>query len=221
MSLIFYQKRSNYFKLCLYVLIIIISFIFTQCGGGIESTVPARAFLYSNEEPDSTSSIVGYLLFTHRPDTLELPRYTHIYNSFINNFESLQSYKLKGAKNIATTYWLLEMNENRPDVIKNYDYARAQIFCSQIERLGKKGPILMAYNNRLHNYNSGNSVLLLDLSNFSDEDIDRAFRIWKERIVMEPDKWKDGFLLVIIKENFRSLVQSYGENIISILNKIF
>jgi hypothetical protein len=60
-------------------------------------------------------------------------------------------------------------------------------------------------------------ALVLDLSDFSNEDLDRAFAIWRERITTNPEAWQDGLNLVVFREAFRNLLQTYGQQILGII----
>ncbi len=63
--------------------------------------------------------------------------------------------------------------------------------------------------------NPNSDSLVFDLSNFDEDDIDRAMQIWKERITMNPEVWNDGFDSTKIKEELRSFLQKYGETILN------
>ena len=59
---------------------------------------------------------------------------------------------------------------------------------------------------------------MLDLSDFSTEDFDRAFGIWEERIVRDPSVWNNGFRVILAREAFRNFVQRYGETIVQVVS---
>ena len=59
------------------------------------------------------------------------------------------------------------------------------------------------------------SPLVLDLSDFSEDDLDRAFGIWKDRISRDPQAWKNGFNLLLIREAFRNFINKYGDQVIA------
>ncbi len=63
------------------------------------------------------------------------------------------------------------------------------------------------------------AALVLDLSDFATEDIPRAFAIWKSRITRDPSVWNEGFQLALAVEAFRSLIQKYGEDIVSVFRE--
>ena len=58
---------------------------------------------------------------------------------------------------------------------------------------------------------------MLDLSDFADEDLERAFGIWKDRIVMDPTVWRKGFNVVLCREALRNLLQKYGDTVLAVI----
>jgi hypothetical protein len=55
------------------------------------------------------------------------------------------------------------------------------------------------------------------MSDFRDEDITRAFLIWRNQLSRDPSVWEDGFELVLAREMFRSFLNTYGEQIVAIV----
>jgi hypothetical protein len=119
------------------------------------------------------------------------------------------------------TYWLAEnmdkINKRHPDCqlwIKYYDYARAKKILSSVKLLSSNGPILIAWNQPFEKTSKHESALVLDLSDFSNDDLDRAFGIWMDRITRDSRIWHAGFDLVLIREAFRNFLEKYGDHII-------
>ena len=85
---------------------------------------------------------------------------------------------------------------------------------SFLNKLDISGPILVAWRDPYPQGPMTGEALVLDLSRFADEEIDRAFGIWRDRITRDPDIWTDGWKVVLVREAFRSLIQSYGEDVV-------
>lgn len=223
-----FLKKADLPKLLIPVLLILLGVLLPNCGGGKQSqqvkfrelgVTPARSFLYADQKPGADYPVAGFLLFTHRPDTSELKRYKKIYDSFVNNFELTSQFEKDEQKKLAVTYWLLK-ERKKDDFIQNYDYARSQVICSKYGFLSENGPVLLAYNNYT-NAESKDSVLILKLSDFADEDLNRAFGIWKERIVLNPETWNDGFSMTKVLNEFRNIIENYGTKVVAVIGKIF
>ncbi|MBK8945384.1 MAG: hypothetical protein IPM32_08955 [Ignavibacteriae bacterium] len=187
--------------------------------------MPVRDFLKSDEDPQEGFGAYGYLLFTHRPIDSEKERYSIICNSFFSEIIDMNEYSEYDISKFMVTFWLIKdskdltsKNNNCEEYISNYDFARAQVIASSINRNSVEGPILVAWTLPFLLNNNKSAQLILDMSNFSNEDISRAFRIWKDRITQNPEVWNDGFVMQIIVEEFRSLIQKYGQTFINIFN---
>ena len=83
--------------------------------------------------------------------------------------------------------------------------------------VSSSGPILVAWQEPFPRGVNGADTLVLDMSDFSENDVDRAFGIWMERIVQDPSVWNDGFKLVLAREAFRNFIQKYGESIMEVI----
>jgi len=185
--------------------------------------VPARDVLFSNEKPPLKFGAYGYLIFTERPDKYnstddKFIRYEAVYKAFIR-LDSVDEFKKEDWPIIMPTFWLLQSErglDKRPKKswIGFYDYPRATKMASSINVLSAKGPILVAWTQPFETVTNNEEALVLDLSDFSNDDLNRAFRVWKDRIARDPKIWKDGFNLVLAKEAFRNFFENYGDKII-------
>ena len=205
-------------------LLILLALLAAGCPMAKRAPVPARGFLVRNEQPESGLGAYGYLLFITEPTAQSRARYEHVCESFKRSLRDEDEYAGQARGQIMLTYWLL----NRPyadaraqscaQLVDNYDYASAAQLASAVNKLGAAGPVLAAWRKPYGSEEQGQSeALVLDMSNFSDEDFDRAFGIWKERIVMDPSVWNSGFNYVKAREAFRNLISKYGEQIVAII----
>ena len=170
----------------------------------------------------------GYLVFTKRPSDETQKRFQRVCKAYLRNLEPLADYAGVDSKSLLVTFWLLRSKliprlrsglPNCKQLIRIYDYATATVIASSLGKLNTKGPILAAWEKPFGADPSRPDVLVLDLSNFPDKsrELDRAFGIWKDRISRNPSVWKDGFSIVLARENFRNLIQKYGQQIIDVI----
>lgn len=197
--------------------------------GGGAANFSARSYLVRGEPSGVNYGAYGYLLFTQRPSEPTSQRYRLICEAFHRNLESVQELKGFAANRLAVTFWLLDgtwqsgVGEEAIEYaggdcdldLRYYDYATAHVIGSSIEMASVRGPVLVAFDKEFGQATARNDSLILDMSDFSDEDLDRAFRIWKERIVKDSDVWNEGMNFVRWREAFRSFIQEYGAGIVT------
>ena len=139
-------------------------------------------------------------------------------------------------KSLMPTYWLLkqepeerekEMNcaqdeqdcDNHCNLyVKYYDDTRADEMAQELE-IYTAGPILVAFKMPYEYYQfhrkKPEEYLKFDLSDFSAEDIERAIRIWMERIAENPEMWDKGFRIEQIREVCQNFLNEYGSKILA------
>jgi hypothetical protein len=155
--------------------------------------LPARDFLVHGATPSPDYGAVGYVLLTHRySDGSSQKRYLAACHSFIAAMEPVSAYSNFDPSLLMPTFWLLtaEPNQKSCDIwVKQYDFARAVPLLSLVEKMGFNGPVLVAWDTSPENGRVPTHELLLDLSNFSDEDMQRAFGIWIQQLAQDPRNW--------------------------------
>jgi len=182
----------------------------------------ARACLYSDQEPSQGTAPAAYVVLTSRPAPAQEKRSVAVCESYQRNLEPLAAFRDAATSEVVVTYWLLGMKKGTPcprnceNLVGRYDYVRASRIAARVERPGVSGPLLVAFAPPPTAGGSGDS-LVLDLSDFSDEDLDRAFGIWKDRISRDPSVWKSGFQIVLIREACRNFVEKYGKDILIVV----
>jgi hypothetical protein len=212
------------------VLMYWLALLLVGCGTLPKMTAPptpVRDVLLSNETPQVEYGAYGYLVFTKRPSKNEMQRYLHVCEAFVRNLEPVSEYSYIASTSLMPTYWLVVgdniLNKRRPHCqawVDSYDYPRAKGIASAVSALNSKGPLLVAWNKSFENVFKGEKALILDLSDFSEEDLDRALGIWMDRITRDPAVWQAGFNLVIAKEVFRSFLEKYGDNIVRAISTV-
>ena len=207
-------------------LLIIIGLIYLW-GCAQYAKTPTRDILVSNQVAEEGYGAYGYLVFTKRPTDSLYNRYYAICDAYLNNLESSAEYGDYEKSYLMPTYWLVtdttSFNKNSRDCINwidNYDYARAKTLASLVNKLNVEGPLLVAWGEAYEKVSEGEDALVLDLSNFADVDLDRAFGIWMNQITKDPNIWNEGFNLVLVKENFRNFLEKYGEQIVDSIKTV-
>ena len=183
--------------------------------------IPARAYQVRGEEPRLSYGSYGYVIFTTRPDSVTRSRYQRTCDAFIQNLEDVDGYRDISTPDslLMVTFWLLEQMPPQPracsTLLDAYDFSVATRIASLFDKLSSAGPILVAFEQPYQSWRDGDNALILDLSDFSDADMDRALVIWKDQIARDPEIWNDGFNRVKIREAFRNHVISYGAAILT------
>jgi hypothetical protein len=182
--------------------------------------VAVRAFLFTGEPTPQGYGAYGYLLFNTRPSQADLVRYMLVCDSFRRDLVETWGKSPEERRKQMATFWPLETRAIAVDyscqtLIEKYDYRRAVQIATAVGKQGSRGPVLTAWTRPFEENDS--EALVLDLSDFSNEDLDRAFAIWRERITTNPEAWQDGLNLVVFREAFRNLLQTYGEQILGII----
>ena len=199
---------------------VLIVFLIAGCA---RAPVPVRGYLYANEKELPGFGAYGYLLFTAQPSGSDAQRYQHVCEAFQRDL--VEAWGNAPAERTSQMVTLWPLNEPRAtaaksldcqSIVKNYDYRRASEIASALRKQSARGPILTAWAKPFAEANSS-PALVLDLSDFADEDFDRAFAIWRERITTDPAVWRNGFNLVLCREAFRNFFQKYGETILAIV----
>ena len=200
-------------------------------SGSQESTPPegiaSRDFLFRDTLPDKGYGAYGYCLLTKRPDLHSRDRFIKIASVYLTNLEHTDSFEPTiPSSELMPTYWFLRVSASAispeeiataESLVNLYDYARAKVLLRSIKKNGSEGPILVAWQQPFETIGVIDTALIFDLSTFSDEDMERAVRIWISRIVKEPSLWNEGFRLVKFREELRSFLQRYGEHILAVI----
>lgn len=199
--------------------------LFSGCGTGALAPVPARDVLLSGQAAPQGYGAYGYVIFTERPSDKNLDRYLAMGNAYLRHLEPVARYGSPPASWIMPTFWLAgkDFNPYRKGSriwIDQYDYARAKAIASSVNALSSQGPLLVAWNQPFEDTAAGEKALVLDLSGFSNEDLDRGLRIWKDKITQDPKLWKDGLNLLIAREAFRNFLERYGDKVINAVEKV-
>lgn len=191
--------------------------------------VATRSILQPGSKISDNYGAYGYLLFAKKPSEEEKKRYLKICDAFLRVFVPTSEALAVGidTNNIMPTFFPVIAKCPKREALKsqflldNYDYTYSQIVLSNIKKPGKEGPYLVAFQKPFvpGKVNKG-TMLYLNLYDFTDEDIDRAFEVWKDMIANDPNTWKEGFNKTLILEAFRNFLNRYGQEICDIIKEI-
>lgn len=194
-----------------------------------EYFVATRSILQPGIKISDNCGAYGYLLFAKKPSEAEKKRYLKICDAFLRVFVPTSDALALGIDTnfIMPTFFPIITKCPKKEALKsqflldNYDYTYSQIVLSNIKKPGKEGPYLVAFQKPFvpGKVNKG-EMLYLNLYDFSDEDIDRAFGVWKDMIANDPNTWKDGFNKTLILEAFRNFLNRYGQEICDTIKEI-
>lgn len=187
-----------------------------------------RDFLVRDEDPVEGLGGYGYLVFTERPGPDGGSRHLAACEAFKATLEPAGSLPDEVAlSQRMVTFWLLDgslgaseaQRASCPELVEAYDYATADVMAGSVGEAGARGPLLLAWTAPFDPAGGMGEALVFDLSLFSDQDVRRALRIWKEQVSRKPEHWENGFRLVKFRETCRSLLERYGDSILAILQQ--
>jgi hypothetical protein len=199
-----------------------LALLMTACTAS-QLSVPVRGYLYRGEPPQQGLGAYGYLVFT-KPSASNPARYEKLCAAYQNNLLDANNFGSNyDPSQLMITYWPLSQRPaqaNEQDckqLVANYDYAIATQIASTVDKLAATGPVLVAWRKPYGTSEGQSEALVLDMSDFRDEDFDRAIGIWKDRIVRDPSVWNNGFSYIKAREAFRNFLNQYGETVVAVV----
>jgi hypothetical protein len=211
---------------CFLVLAIIVAL--QGCSAPVRPAEPdpvsARGFLPRNRLAGGLGAY-GYVLFTAAVNEATRGRYALVCDAFLRHLQPLDEYPEIGRESLLVTFWVLHVNTlPRAELLTDcgylvdaYDYARAEVMATAVGKQASTGPLLVVWHEPFTSRRSQERrALILDLSGFSAEDVDRAFRMWQDGVARDPQAWREGFDLDRIHAAVQRLLQAYGPQIVQI-----
>jgi hypothetical protein len=187
--------------------------------------IPVRDVLMPREKPPTGYGAYGYLIFTKKPNVNDPKRWVKTCEAFLQNLEPVSAYSSSPNKFLLPTYWLGTKKFNKQSSncitwVDEYDYARAEIIVSAMSSLASTGPLLVAWSKPFEDTSNGEKALVIDLSGFSEDEFERIFGIWMDRISRDPTVWQNGLKLVLAKEAFRDVLNTHGDDFIRAIETV-
>jgi|GEM_PF-1822853 len=213
-------------RLKLILLIVLLGFAGGACKKKEEAPPPVavRDLLIRDQAPPQNFGAYGYLVFTARPSDRQASRYLAVCEAYDQSLEPVQDFSKIDPASLMVTYWPVAkkpQDDRCRSLLAEYDYAYAARIAAAIRKAGVPGPVLVAWRRPFGSKDQTQAALVLDLSDFQDQDVPRAFLLWKDRLSKRPEVWKDGFQIVLVREMFRNFIQQYGTQIVTIIQSQF
>lgn len=183
--------------------------------------VPSRATLLPKELPAPESPLRAYVLFTSLPGAgSQVGRAKSVCAAYLRAFMPNRAYKTYDAPQVTLlpTYWLITRKTKEDDckeMIRNYDQARASILVAEAKKTGVRGPVLAAWTSP----KEGKEIqsVTVDLSRFSEKDMETAMDIWSRKLVNKPATWNN-LDTELVRAEFNNFVGKYGAQIVSVIS---
>jgi hypothetical protein len=214
------------------IFIMLVAAALLVTGFGCTPARPARGYVYKEQQPEKGFGAYGYVLLSSGSVTgsgAKYDRLVHTANSFLENFPRPGD-RIPAAEKqeLMVTHWLLT-KPNLPEesgklLVEHYNYSRSLRMLKALNMSGKQGPVLVAWTKPFEELSEKElkKSLVFDLSRFSDEDIDRAFRLWRKMLSEDVDDWnKPGNKLIKFREEVRNGFQQYGQTLFDLISIIY
>lgn len=173
-----------------------------------ELPLTTRSFLLSSEQPDIGASGYSFVLLPHIAlDGNESSRQVKTCNALRTALESAEQDSEAGEL-LLPVYWPLFRDTDLSDcpaLVENHDHQRARELLGKLSSELQEGPLLAAWPA------DGKQMLVLDLSSFSNEDIDQVLALWTGPLARDPQFWNDGINVKQIRAQLRSVLQNYEQ----------
>jgi hypothetical protein len=187
-----------------------------------------RVFLMGKDIPPSGIAAYGVVAFRGRPTSATRARLLMACNSFQSYLDPEVSLSGVVAPNsMMVTIWPLHHpeavsadNANCDTLIDDYDLFGADAAIADAERqnakFGDDGPFLIGWSPSSTRGQPDKLVLVMDMSHLNSQDsFDREFIAWKQKIIEDPSRWRNGFSLEDLRLAVRDFLDDYGQPIMT------
>ena len=192
--------------------------------------IPARAFLASKDIPPPDVAGYGVVALKAKPTAASKERLEMLCQSFLATLPSQQSLPadIPTTQRIITI-WPLDQPQVAPAgeegcklLLDHYDlyagHSAIQDAVSQGVNLSGRGPFLIGWAPSNSRYVPDAVVLVVDMSRFdTQENFDDALLYWLTKIVEDPDLWKSGFSVELLRLSARQFADKYGPAVLNAL----
>ncbi|MEX6689207.1 hypothetical protein QTN47_16985 [Danxiaibacter flavus] len=212
--------KNNY-----WTAVIIALFLLVSCSTSKKAAryIPGSGFLAHNEQPDTSYGATGYILIpkSMQTDSSRLLKIAETYRSMFYDVNSFDKITVK-KKEILITYWLTYehfTNQTAPSarqMIVNYDYYRASPIIAKLDLKESDGPFLIASRPDMLTFDEP-EILVLKLAPYADDEIPRAFQVYKERLTSTGEPWDKRFTLEYFRAGLRNAAIYAGDNLLNVV----
>lgn len=206
--------------------------------------------LDGRSDENASAQAVGYVVFPldSRADTARQEPFCRAFLASLPPVEALEPVVPPAL--LMTTYWPLRgvtkaealahsTGAAAPDgqdstggcawLVAHYDFAVGHALASAVGRVGVAGPVLVAWQATVEEdrapaasgaASAARDLLVLDLSDFADEDLPRALKVWRSAVARSPSARGSSIDVALARERFRNLLQRYGEQVVQLVSAI-
>jgi len=190
--------------------------------------VPVRAYLEGKNIPPPGVAAYGVLALRGRPTSSSQARLLMACEAFKAYLESQVS--LSGVlqpQSLMVTVWPLHHpeavtpgHEDCKALLSDYDLYGADTAIADAERQNAHfdgdGPYLIGWSPSTTRGQPGKLVLVMDMSKLESQDsFDHVFMAWKEKVVENPNLWRNGFTVEYARLEIRDFLDHYGKEIVA------
>lgn len=192
----------------------------SEAGPEILARIAMRGYLDTSKPVPRGYGAYAYLVFTSDPLSTNKERYLAVCSAFKGYLPPSKSKSARERASEMITFWplragFLAEDPDCQELVANYDTTFAARVAASIGKQGARGPLLVAWT-KPHG-ETRSEALVLDMSNFGNNDVSRAMRMWKDRIAMDPALWQKGWNAALVKEEFRSVIENILPDVVTVV----
>ncbi len=151
-----------------------------------ELPLTTRSFLLASEKADTSALAWSFVLLPwHAVGKEGEARHLAGCKALRTALEQAEATATEASSPLMPVYWPLARDTDLADcaqLVENHDYVRARKLLPR-PHSDQPGPLLAAW------IREGNRLLVLDISRWSPQDIERALQFWTAELAMEPQYW--------------------------------
>jgi hypothetical protein len=182
---------------------------------------PVRAYLRARDIPPAGVGAYGLVVFHSRPTPANRAKLLMVCKSFVAYFPRSEEASAPISDQMMTIWPVVrpdapEIQKDDCDyAIDHYDLVASESAISdatiQHGKFGGPGPFLVGWSPSNARTVPGALVLVIDMSKKNTQaEIDQAFQFWKNEIVEDPSKWRNGWSVERIRVSLQIFADTYG-----------
>jgi hypothetical protein len=189
-----------------------------SAGGPLQ---PVRAYLRAKDIPPPGVGAYGLLVFHSRPTPASREKLLRVCKSFVAYFPRSEETSAPLSDQMVTIW--PTVNADAPEIqrddcdyaIDHYDLVASESAISdatiQHANFRGEGPFLVGWSPSNARGVPSSLVLVIDMSSKNTQaEIDHAFQFWKNEIVEDPSKWRNGWSVERIRVSLQLFADTYG-----------
>jgi hypothetical protein len=190
--------------------------------------LPVREFLRSDQIPPVDAGAYGLVVLKAKATSASRSKLLMVCQSliahFVRNAEVPANVPMQDRM---VTVWPvtdpdadLAKSDDCNFVLDHYDLYAADTAIADAEKqhqsFQSEGPYLIGWSPSATRGQPDKLVLVMDLSAANNQAaIDRVFQFWKDEIIHDPARWRDGFSVEGVREKVKDFTDHYGADILA------